>query len=464
MRIAALSQQVRNGALACGCLLAAAPVHAEPSVALTLPEARSLAVHALQGDRPALASQIAHGLLVADPRSPYAHYVLATAHADMGDATAGRRSAARAYRYAETTVQKFQAAELAARLTFAEGHPTRTQLWLRRAVQNAPSPEIEEQLARDYARVRRENPFRFSISGGVKPSSNVNNGADTAQQVIDGLPFTGRLSGGAQALSGVVGTVDAVAGYRLRSTDRARTDLAARLFVQRIALDSRSHHLAPEVRNRDFGATYADVTLRQTYAVGTRGNTVDVTGSVGEYWSGGNRSYTFARVGLGHRWQVSAATSVSFGAAIEERFSDRTHFFDSSTASVSAGATHTVAGGDGIGLSVNLRKTESDFINYASTAASLRLTYSFADQIGPAIVSAGLVLGKTDYDDYVAVFSVPGGKQDYATYADVNVLLPDVDYAGFAPSVNFRAGRTRSNVSRFETRELSVSLGFQSKF
>jgi hypothetical protein len=79
-------------------------------------------------------------------------------------------------------------------------------------------------------------------------------------------------------------------------------------------------------------------------------------------------------------------------------------------------------------------------------------------------VSAGLVLGKTDYDDYVAVFSVPGGKQDYATYADVNVLLPDVDYAGFAPSVNFRAGRTRSNVSRFETRELSVSLGFQSKF
>ena len=133
------------------CLLNSDPVAAEQSVALSLPEARSLAVHALNGERPALASQIAQGLLVADPHSAYAHYVLATAHADMGHGTDGRKSAARAYRYADTRVQKFQAAELAARLTFAEGHPTLTQLWLRRAVQNAPTPEIGEQLARDYA-------------------------------------------------------------------------------------------------------------------------------------------------------------------------------------------------------------------------------------------------------------------------------------------------------------------------
>ena len=179
-----------------------APVVSARNLDLTFPT-KDGPVHALKGERPALASQIAQGLLIADPHSAYAHYVLATAHADMGHGTDGRKSAARAYRYADNRVQKFQAAELAARLTFAEGHPTLTQLWLRRAVQNAPTPEIEEQLARDYARVRRENPFRFSITGGVKPSSNVNNGADTAQQVIDGLPFTGRLSGSAQALSGI---------------------------------------------------------------------------------------------------------------------------------------------------------------------------------------------------------------------------------------------------------------------
>ncbi|MFG6512063.1 hypothetical protein ACGYLL_19975, partial [Sulfitobacter sp. M23905] len=142
-----------NCAIGCAvaglCLLNSGSVAAEQSVALSLPEARSLAVHALKGERPALASQIARGLLIADPHSAYAHYVLATAHADMGHGTDGRKSAARAYRYADTRVQKFQAAELAARLTFADGHPTLTQLWLRRAVQNAPTPEIEEQLARD---------------------------------------------------------------------------------------------------------------------------------------------------------------------------------------------------------------------------------------------------------------------------------------------------------------------------
>ena len=457
-----------NCAIGCAvaglCLLNSDPVAAEQSVALSLPEARSLAVHALKGERPALASQIARGLLIADPHSAYAHYVLATAHADMGHGTDGRKSAARAYRYADNRVQKFQAAELAARLTFADGHPTLTQLWLRRAVQNAPTPEIEEQLARDYARVRRENPLRFSITGGVKPSSNVNNGADTAQQVIDGLPFTGRLSGSAQALSGIVGTVDAVVGYRLRSTQKTRTDLSGRLFVQRVALDSGSHDLAPEARNSDFGATYADISLRQSFAVGAAGGSADVTGSLGEYWSGGDRSYSFMRVGVGRRWQLSASTSVSMGASLEKRFSERTSYFDSNTVSLIVGSQHRLAWGDGIGVSVNLRETNSDFVNYASQAASLRLSYSFADQIGPAVVNAGLTLGKTDYDTYFAVFDVPGGKQDYATYADVNIMLPDVDYAGFAPSVTLRAGRTRSNVSRFETSEFSVSLGFQSKF
>ena len=427
-----------NCAIGCAvaglCLLNSDPVAAEQSVALSLPEARSLAVHALNGERPALASQIAQGLLIADPHSAYAHYVLATAHADMGHGTDGRKSAARAYRYADTRVQKFQAAELAARLTFAEGHPTLTQLWLRRAVQNAPTPEIEEQLARDYARVRRENPFRFSISGS------------------------------AQALSGIVGTVDAVVGYRLRSTQKTRTDLSGRLFVQRVALDSGSHDLAPEARNGDFGATYADVSLRQSFAVGAAGGSADVTGSLGEYWSGGDRSYSFMRVGVGRRWQLSASTSVSMGATLEKRFSERISYFDSNTVSLIVGSQHRLAWGDGIGVSVNLRETDSDFVNYASHAASLRLSYSFADQIGPAVVNAGLNLGKTDYDTYFAVFDVPGGKQDYATYADVNIMLPDVDYAGFAPSVTLRAGRTRSNVSRFETSEFSVSLGFQSKF
>ena len=92
------------------------------------------------------------------------------------------------------------------------------------------------------------------------------------------------------------------------------------------------------------------------------------------------------------------------------------------------------------------------------------MTYSFADQIGPALVSVGLVLGRSDYPDYVAVFNVPGGKQDRSAYADVNIFLPDMDYAGFAPTVRIRAGRTQSNVSRFDTREISVAVGIRSKF
>jgi len=84
--------------------------------------------------------------------------------------------------------------------------------------------------------------------------------------------------------------------------------------------------------------------------------------------------------------------------------------------------------------------------------------------IGPARVSAGVVLGYSDYPDYVALFAVPGGRQDKSVYANVSLFFPDVDYAGFAPTVQISTGRKFSNVSRFDTRELSVAMGIQSKF
>ncbi|MGR3603956.1 tetratricopeptide repeat protein [Sulfitobacter sp.] len=434
------------------------------AVELSLPEARALAAHALSNGRPELASKIAGGLLEADPRSTYGHYVLANAYAEMGRIREGRQAASRAYRYSTIPVQKFEAAELAARLSYAQERPTLTQLWLRRAVQHAPSAQIEAQLAKDYAKVRQQNPFSFSLSGGLRPSTNVNNGADTAQQVIDGLPFTGQLSGSAQALSGVIGSIDGIVGYRLRGTATSRMDVSARVFVQRIALDCAANTTAPDVRNSDLASTYGEIALNQQFAIGSPGSSVDLNAAVGRYWIGGNPNYGFVRLGAGHQWQMNARTALTLNSSVEQRFSARSDIYDSRTLGVVAGARHTLGWGDSVSVSLNLLNTASDFVNSRVSAAAVRMTYSFADQIGPALVSVGLVLGRSDYPDYVAVFNVPGGKQDRSAYADVNIFLPDMDYAGFAPTVRIRAGRTQSNVSRFDTREISVAVGIRSKF
>jgi len=81
----------------------------------------------------------------------YAHYVLATAHADWArPRLRGRRSAAAGFRYAETTgTEGFQAAELAARLTLPKGIRHSTQLGCGGGLHNAPPPRVEEQACTD---------------------------------------------------------------------------------------------------------------------------------------------------------------------------------------------------------------------------------------------------------------------------------------------------------------------------
>jgi hypothetical protein len=442
-----------------------APATADrPVPQLTLPQARALAIDALRREEPVLAYRLAEGLLQADAQSSFAYYTLAQAQKQMDQPTEARRSAAKAYRFADKSLHRFEAARLAAGLAYAEERPTLAQLWVRRAAQNAPNTETETQLGRDYARLRAENPLSFSLQGGIRPSNNVNNGSDMAVQIIDGLPYIGTLNGAAQALSGVVGHLDAQLGYRVRQSKRQQTSVTARLYVRRVALSDASKRLAPTVSNADYGSTFAEVGLRHRFALGQKGESGDLGLAFGQLWSASDKSYDFARLDGGRNWRRGKRTRLTLDGSFEMRASAHNAFFDSQILGAVAGVQHLLEGGDKLGLTLNLRNTTSDFFNARSTSATLRASYAFGKQVGPAKVSAGLTAGYADYPDFAALFAVPGGRQDRSVYADVDFFFPDIDYAGFAPNLRISAGRTSSNVSRYETRQLSVSLGIRSKF
>lgn len=445
-----------------------APVDTAPAAAgtsqITLPQARAMAVHALRTKQPVLAYRLAEGLLQADQQSSFAHFTLAQAQFQMGQLTEGRTSAKRAYRYADKSLHRFEAARLAATMSYADKRPTTAQLWVRRAAQNAPNKETEVQLGRDYQRLRAENPLSFSLQGGIRPSSNVNNGSETDLQIIDGLPFVGTLNGAAQALSGMVGHLDARLGYKLHQSKRHETSVTGRLYVRRVALSSGSKRKAPTVDNADFGATFAEVGLRHRFALGDQGETGHVGLSLGRYWSGGNTLYDFAKLEGGRDWRLGARTRLTLNGSFEARASAHGSLNDSLILGAVAGVQHRLEGGDRVGLTLNLRNSDSDFVNARSTSATLRASYAFGKQLGPAQVSAGLTAGYSDYSDFQVFIQVPGGRQDKSVYADVNFFFPDMDYAGFAPNLRISAGRTSSNVTRYQTQQLSVSLGIQSKF
>ena len=211
--------------------LGALSVGAEPTATLTLTEARQIAQSALLSGNPALTQQLANGLLVANPKDAHALLLLSAAEAELKNPTAARQAAAKAYRASDTKTQKLQAAQLAAQFALTEERPTLSQIWLRRASLQTQSEEQSEIISRAYRRVRSVNPWSVNLGFSVRPSDNVNNGADKAIQVIEGAPLIGFLSRDAQALSGTIVSGDVRASYRLHATERTRTTVSGRLYV-----------------------------------------------------------------------------------------------------------------------------------------------------------------------------------------------------------------------------------------
>ncbi|MAY86993.1 MAG: hypothetical protein CML02_09805 [Pseudooceanicola sp.] len=444
--------------------LAASPsARAQDDLALTLPQARALAVHALNtGDAP-LALRLTGGLLQANSDDMTAHYLRAAAYARMNRPHEGRRSAARAYRHAKTREDKLRSSQLAAQLAYAEDRPSLAQIWLRRSAIHTATQREQDLLARDYRILRQRNPWSFSLRGEIRPSNNVNNGADSARNIIDGIPDFGFLPAAAQALSGKIGTVDAVAGYRLRQSETSQTTLSGRLYIQRVSLSSASQARVPQLTNSDFGSTYAEASLEHRFKAGD--GAAGVQFSLGESWYGGDRNFRLARLGGDRFWRVGESSQLIVNGFAETRFASRTLTNDGTSFGMGATYRHQLGTGDTLSLSLQLRDTEATAPNGTFQTASLRAGYDFGRAFGPMRISTALQVGQTEYDAYRASLFIPAtARSDTSVTGDVTLFFEDYDYAGFAPTVRISAGRRSSNFSMFSSSEFSVSLGIRSKF
>lgn len=455
--------------LACAFFLSLSgpAVRAEDPVQLSLPQARDLAAQSLQSGRPDVALRLGRGLLLADPRDPVAHYIVATAEAQSGRPRDARRAAARAYRFATPGSDRLRAAELAARMAYSEGRPTLAQIWLRRAAIHAETPRDEDLVARDYRFLRSQNPWSFRIRGDIRPSDNVNNGADTAINMIDGIPDDGTLPPSALALSGTIASTEAALSYRLHSGARSATSLIAEGFLQRVWLSDKAKAQAPMAENSDFSASYAGIGLRHAFAVGPEeaGGSASVELSLGESRYGGQRNFRLVRIEATRAWMVGSSAELSLSGLAERRFDTRYLSNEATILGVGAGYARELGSGDTVTFSAFFRDSDAEYRNGTYRSASLRASYGFAEQLGSAKVTASVGLGQSDYPSFQAlIFRPPSRRTDTSYFGDLSLFFPDYDYAGFAPTLRFRLARNRSNVSAYSTRESSVSLGIQSKF
>ena len=440
-----------------------APV-AGPVRSLSLEQMQVLGYQAIGSGRPDVALYIADQLLIRDPRDAYAHYLKAKAHLNMGQMQAARTAGRAAFRHAASPTQKFESARLTAQSAYGLDRFTSAQWWLRRATDAARTDADRARVIRDYAAVQARNPVRVALQFSVVPSSNVNNGAGSRFNIIDGVPVVGILSPDAQALGGVVAEADLRASYRLRQTARSETRLSSTFTIRDVTLDRAAKATIAPLGPMDFGAQRFELGLTHVHRASPR-DQLSLGAQVGRQWYGGQANYDFLRVSAGVLRAVAERTALGADVMLETR--DITNRTRTERAFSLRGSVTRRLHGDG-GLLVGAlfySGFRTTLAGRSSSTWGASATWDLGKMVGPAQVSLNLRASRSHFAGYtIGVIAVPGGRRDDTLTAAVSLSFPQISYAGFAPVVTLSGSRTRSNVSRFTTSEQAITLGVRSQF
>lgn len=448
----------------------AQPLVAQDPVSVTVDQAYVMAINAVQAGDSKQAIKLLNGLIRARPDDPNLHLLQATAYAQLNRPRPARAAAARAYRLADNPSQKVTAAEFAASSALVQNRPTMTQLWLRRAAQHADD-KSQEQIAKDYAHVRRINPFSFTLRGGITPSDNVNSGTDTTDHIINDLRFGDIVSADGEALSGIVTTMDAHLSYRLNQTQTSLTTIGVRLYTRRVSLSSSAKAqldadaAAVRRRNSDFATDWAEVSLDHLIGLGEKSGNIGLGLSFGSFWYGGSGLFDYSQVRVKRGVPLNDRTFISFFGKVEARESASSNNNDQMRYAIGSTLRRKLENDARFSIGLTLEEADGDSPNVQSSSATIHGSYTFGKQLGPAEVSTSFSLTYTDHPLYsYGSDLIPPGRTDWSGSAGISFFFKDYDYAGFAPKLNIKAGKVSSTSTIFEAEELSISFEIQSKF
>ncbi|MCA0993968.1 hypothetical protein [Alloyangia pacifica] len=431
---------------------------------LNAAQLRIAALRAVQLGHFELAAELGGLLLRVDPEDAYGHFVIAQAELRGGDTEQARRAARQALRYAETDVQKHEAARVIAAAYARDERYFLSQIWMRRALMVAPSEALEARAGREFQALRGASRLRLSANLGIAPSSNVNGGASEEISTVDGLPVVGILSPSAQALAGTEAQGELALSYAIQRDARSETRLRGFSSARRVWLSPEAQDKAPDVDNGDFGSSALEFGVQHRRRLGEKGPVLGASATLGRAWQGGERAYDYRRAAFSLIQPVGTHSALIAGVSWQGQSDADTEFNDVQTRGAQLGLSHDFGAPGKVTLMLMGGEAESDNGQIARTTRGAQLAYAPAEALGPVELDLSLSAYKSHYPDYSVLLPVPGGREDKTFRADVDVAFTKLDYAGFMPVLNISGARSDSNVSRFETETLSFSLGFKSRF
>jgi len=437
---------------------------------LSQPQLQALAADlAAQGlDPQALAT--AEQILLRDPEDALAHYIVALVTLRNGQTGVARTAARLSFRSAETDRQHFEAARIAGKVAVAEQRWIQAQYWARQTIQFAPDPIRRDVAVGDFRQLRAVSPLAWSLRLGLRPSNNVNGGAEDRLNVIDGYDAVGYLSEDAMALPGLLATANLDASYRIAGGRGHETRLGFSAYLRAVELEgspTRQYYTAdgklgdPErIPNSEYSGASLGVDLRHTRRLG-RG-LAGAKIAAGQSWEAGDPSYAYLGTELSYG-KSFGPLHLSVGGGLEARDWTADPRRDTRSQIGVGFARDLPKGRLSGGVSLVALDSTVDNAQYWSVSGNVR--YEPEARLGPLAFSFGAGLGHSVYPDYQILYFAPdGGRQDDTLFAEIGLWSPEISHAGFAPELKLQAISVDSNVSRFEHTEFAVAVGLRSTF
>ncbi|QUJ77102.1 DUF560 domain-containing protein [Sulfitobacter albidus] len=438
-----------------------APVQLTPAQMF---EAAKLSVQSGQLDR---AVRFADALIARDPGDVNAHLIRSHALRAMGRYGPARDAARAGWTHAQGDLQHYNAALLMAQALSSDGKRTRAQLWLRRAVEHAPSPGHARRATRDFKYVRQQNPWQTYLSFTLAPNSNINNGSSRdsflSNSVLNALIGGGEerveINPEAQAISGLEIGARVQTRYRFAQTERTAHDLRLGLSYRTFILSPGSRDDVPDAEGGDYAFGTASVGYGFKRLRADRRGELSLTLDAGQTFYAGSRYAAFLRGRAHQSYYLDRRTKLGFGLSAERQNGQRVS--DSDSVDLSLSVDRALANGDGLHLGVTLTDQTSPNSLHEYSQIHLRGGYVLGREVMGARLQFGLGARLRDYD--VHLLSIDG-RRDVEISADVTATFTDMEYYGFTPQLGVTAAKTNSNIGVYDSNRFGINFGIVSAF
>jgi tetratricopeptide (TPR) repeat protein len=437
----------------CGVLWPAMP---QAQTTFTPDEARLKAAQLLSSGQPEAARDILVVLVERDPEDAASQILLAQAHRRSGELKQSLTASRAAWRHADQDFEKYAAALARAQALSQSDRKSEAQLWLRRAAHVAPNDALRAKAVRDYRFVQRTNPISVNLRFGLTPSDNVNNAPRDNTVVLGGLVF---VDDSAVPLSGIEAEFGADLRYNFNISQTRRDFVAVSWEHTRIKITD--DNVPASVDEDGFNYSKLEASVGRDLQSGRDKPRHTVALSLGRIWSGGSHLSDEARLRYSQSHAFSGSRFLTVQGSVGYADRKDKDIRSGTTMSLNASWSVPVVKDSRLSLSAGVSRTDTDSASLTHTELIYGATYTLGQPVVGAVTSLSVFANARRYDD--AVFGADPRDDDGYVFSS-SLLFKDFDTHGFAPKVTLSLRRTNSNIARFETENIGVSIGFQSVF